>query len=74
MQTAKLCTAATVLLSLTVSNNWTWELGQGPSSIKANAKDLICQWPKKKTKANNDHKMMMSMMNKIVGQENSHSY
>ena len=37
-------------------------------------KDSICQgqWQKeKKTKANNDHKMMMTMMNKIfVKQEN----
>ena len=42
---------------------------------KAKAKDLICQgqWQNNKTKANNDHKMMM--MNKIfVKQENSRSY
>jgi len=61
-----------------------------PSSIKTKAKakdlslkvknkvrDSICrgQWQKKKTKANNDHKMMMTMMNKILDkQENSHSY
>jgi len=36
---------------------------------------LSSQWQKKKTKANNDHEMMMTMMNKIVvKQENSHSY
>ena len=63
-------------------NKYLWPKDRGHKAkaknlgTKTKAKESICQGhgKKKKTKANNDHTVMMTMMNKIlVKQENSHS-